>query len=105
MGSSPADACHCPHVDQLIDDVNTLKALVSDGKDPWSLGLRWEVRGAMEVPPDHVPTETSLTATWQFPLGMLGSLGAIGFRDQGMLDDKLMLHDDFRYNGVKGGAA
>ena len=31
------------------------------------------------------------------------TLGAIGFEDRTMLDDKLMLNDEYRYHGVKGG--
>ena len=38
-------------------------------------------------------------------LKMLGPLGAITFKDRGMFDDKLMLNEEYRYNGVKGGAA
>ena len=36
---------------------------------------------------------------------MLGPLGAITFKDRGMFDDKLMLNEEYRYNGIKGGAA
>ena len=36
---------------------------------------------------------------------MTGPLGAVTYEDRGMFDDKLMLSDEYRYNGIKGGTA
>ncbi len=39
------------------------------------------------------------------PLTLKGPLGAIGYKDRGVFDEKLALQDEYRFNGVKGGLA
>ena len=34
-----------------------------------------------------------------------GALGAVAYKDRGKFDDKFMLSDEYRYNGMKGGTA
>ena len=38
------------------------------------------------------------------PLRMPGPLGAIQYKDRPMFDDKVMMHQDYAYNGSKGGS-
>ncbi len=37
------------------------------------------------------------------PLTLRGPVGALGFRDRTIFDDKLVVNDEYRYNGVKNG--
>ncbi len=45
----------------------------------------------------------ALRAPATLPLKLQGPLGAIGYKDKALFDDKLSSQDEYRFNGSKGG--
>ena len=39
------------------------------------------------------------------PLRLVGPLGSIGYKDRPIFDEKMSIHEDYKFNGVKGGIA
>ena len=88
-GSNP---CHCPHVDTLIEDLAARKAIArTAGDDPWARARR---PAASPEPNDHgaaaahtdehtgeAPRDSPAGTDRQWPLKMVGLLGAINFKD------------------------
>ncbi len=121
-GSAPPDAarmaaliggngvCHCIHVQELIAKVAILEAARrAHTGDPW------QPDGASRVPSaphgerarDHRgPSEGADIARMKkpLPLELNGPIGAIGFKDRGMFDEKLTVQEEYRFNGTKNGA-
>ena len=100
--------------------IELVKARAASG-DPWfqprgAAGAEpSDVRGGMAPPADEpLPGETSrgdgalrsgnARAPRPMPLRMPGPLGAIQYKDRPMFDDKVMMHQDYAYNGSKGGS-
>ena len=99
--------CHCLHVTELQEKVARLEARGrgaghgrdEDGQPPpdfWARPGREDARL-----PRHSPEAPR--APRRLPLQLRGPLGAIGYKDRGILDEKLALQSEFRFDGVKGG--
>ena len=103
--------CHCPHVTKLQEQVAALErrpaASAPDlvGRhDPWS--AFGGAHGAGGAHHGHTaPTPAVQRGPKSLPLALKGPLGAIGYKDRGVFDEKLALQDEYRFNGSKGGLA
>ena len=113
--------CHCVHV----TDINTRLVAIESwkrahdviherGHDPL-LKSGWQPAGSSPsgapggdpaggaaAPTPAAGIGPSSTPT-SLPLDLKGPLMAIAWKDRPLLDEKMALHDDFRFNGVKGG--
>ena len=70
------------------------------GNDLWH---RFSKANTHELPTPGSATNTKAPRQW--PLKMPGPLGAVTYKDRSMFEDKLMLSDEYRYNGIKSGTA
>ena len=98
--------CHCVHVTQLQSRVTALEQRRPGGvethvPDPWHRGPAPEGprRPAAAEPPHAEHGRIAL------PLALYGPLGAIGFKERSLFDDKMTTQEEYRFNGVKGGIA
>ena len=98
--------CHCVHVKELQERVHRLEA--SGGDPAWRA---WQGpnggsggRGPAVPRRDEGPdARDALRAPATLPLKLQGPLGAIGYKDKALFDDKLSSQDEYRFNGSKGG--
>ncbi len=103
--------CHCPHVTKLMEQVAALErrpaAPVPDlvgHHDPW--GAFGGAHGAGGAPRGHAPPAHAVQrGPKSLPLALKGPLGAIGYKDRGVFDEKVALQEEYRFNGSKGGLA
>ncbi len=101
--------CHCLHVTKLMEQVAALEqrpaAPAPDlvGRhDPW--GAFGGAHGAGGAPRGHAtPAHAGQRGPKSLPLTLKGPLGAIGYKDRGVFDEKLALQEEYRFNGSKGG--
>ncbi len=102
--------CHCVHVEELTHQVKNIEKhfMGEDGAyDPWSRPCP----GGAGQPPHPTPAkaradvgEHARQGKRSLPLKLRGTLGAIGYsKDRPIFDDRLMVNEDYRYNGVKNG--
>ena len=102
--------CHCIHVKELQDRTAALERRAAqhqgvpdlEGRaDPWSTFRG--VHGAEAT--CAAPSMAARRGPRSLPLTLKGPLGAIGYKDRGVFDEKLALQDEYRFDGVKGGLA
>ncbi len=94
--------CHCIHVKELQDRVTTLEATRGGGLG--GSGGLGGIGGDSREPliPRDLQARKALERK-ELPLSLRGPLGAIGYKDRSLLDDKLALQPEFRFDGSKGG--
>ena len=101
-------------MDELLADVAALKDAAARfaSDDPWARAQRpgasaklRDVRGDIGLPADEPASETSRGAGGRkkLPLRLNGPLGAIGYKDRPIFDEKMATHEEYKFNGVKGG--
>ena len=96
------------------NDVNMLKVSInSAGDDPWARRQPTasaespDVCGGIDIHADEVNTKTSRGAGGRkkLPLRLGGPLGAIGYKDRPIFDEKMTTNEDYKFNAIKGGVA
>ena len=111
-------------MEQLLLDVAALKDAAArfSSDDPWARAQRpavgaerRDVRGGVAPPADEpVPGETSRGShsaadraggRKNLPLRLSGPIGAIGYKDRPIFDEKMATSEDYKFNGIKGGVA
>ncbi len=106
--STDGGPCHCKCVTQLIAQVEELGRRrpqqglgegpqgsgAPRGQDPWQPG-QTQPRAASS--PDGTKAKKTL------PLPLKGPLGAIGYKERALFDDKIAHHEEYKFNGAKGG--
>ncbi len=96
--------CHCIQVNELVNKVAVLEAQARALQDPWWSGAQRSTAdqpsAAMAGPQSGRPAKL---AKKSLPLELPGPLGGILRADRPLFDDKLMTHDEYRFNGTKGG--
>ena len=109
--------CHCIHVSELINKVAKLEATsVEDrrhdrGPDPLQhSGWRQPDPNGGSVPSgtarDPGPGPASpASRKLDLPLNLTAPLGAIGFKDRAIFDDKVANSAEYKFNGTKDGVA
>ena len=113
--------CHCVHVTEMNTRLVAIESwkrahdvIHERGHDPL-LKSGWQPTGSSPsgapggdpaggaaAPTPAAGIGPSSTPT-SLPLDLKGPLMAIAWKDRPLLDEKMALHDDFRFNGVKGG--
>ena len=101
--------CHCVHLTELATRVGLLEAWKRSVKsaDPWTPGYVPAADFGPNIDPTGsggAPAAPAGRGPTALPLDLgRGTLGGILHKDRPLLDDKMALHDDYRYNGTKGG--
>jgi len=101
--------CHCIHVKELMEKVKVLETLnkpapnYHDHRGPDLLQhTAWQPKGAV---PSSTPGSGNSQAKKSLPLELKDPIGAIGYKERAVFDEKLASQDEYRFNGVKGGLA
>ena len=106
-------------MDQLLADVETIRHDVNSLKAGSASDYPWirrrttasaeppDVRGGIGFSADEPAGETSRGAGGRkkLPLRLNGPLGAIGYKDRLIFDETMATHEEYKFNGVKGGVA
>ena len=87
--------CHCVHVNELMGEVEELKAKVDGAHDPWTDGTVGAQYGSGARQPRAKPEPLPLK---------LGPLGQLYDANAKLFDDKLTSQASFQFDGSKGGA-
>ena len=107
--------CHCIHVTELNTRLAALESWERSRDEPIAKGpgplqhTGWQPAAEGPGPspaPAGAPTPGPAPGKAYpraLPLELKGPLMAIGWKDRPLLDEKLALQDDFRFNGVKNG--
>ena len=99
--------CHCIHVKELMGKVDVMEAQMRHmgSTDPWQRATAHAVPSSAPGPMAHAGSPTAGTSPEPdaLPLKLHGPLGAIGFKDRSMFDDKLTMQEEFRFHGTKNG--
>ena len=99
-------------VDTIQNDIDMLKAN-SASDDPWARRRTTasaesaDFRGGIGLPADEPAGETSRGAGGRkkLHLRLNGPLGAIGYKDRPIFDEKMATHAEYKFNGIKDGVA
>ena len=92
--------CHCVHVKELME-----KFAAMETGDPWHRGTPPRADGGRAQPGGAGGTASTVPAAQAaaLPLKLCGPIGAIGYKDRSLFDDKLTMQEEFRFYDVKGG--
>ena len=103
--------CHCEHVRLLQEKVERIeqagRAAAGDPRGPDRLVDAWNLysKTPTRQPPGDVPRAAPQNLQRVLPLQLRGPLGAIGYKERSLFDEKLASQSEYKFDGVKGGIA